>query len=151
MFYNDKFEGLFRDPRPSLNLDRAHKWIPALCFMNVIDDSFARSHPSPINCYRPMRRLDFPGLTNERWFEIILIGAQVARVGVRLWQPLANESLNGLPPNRTAGDKVISLICSFIHFSRCARPSNFCQIDPCCVRNLRELQNSIGFHPFTYL
>ena len=116
-FYNDKFEGLFRDPRPSLNLDRAHKWIPALCFLNVIDDTFARSHPSPINCYRPMRRLDFAGLTNERWFEIILIGAQVARVGVRLWQPLANQSLNDLPPNQAPDGRGQSYFIDLLIYS----------------------------------
>ena len=53
----------------------------------------------------------------------------MARVGVRLWQPLANQSLNDLPPNQAPDGRGQSYFIDLLIYSFLPPGSSFLQID----------------------
>ena len=118
-FYNDKFEGLFRDPRPSLNLDRAHKWIPALCFMNVIDDTFARSHPNQLLSTNEKARFS----RVDQW-EVIWNYLNWSSSGAGGWETVATtrQSITQRPASKSDGRGQSYFIDLLIHSFLPLRP-----------------------------
>ena len=101
---------------------------------------------SSINWYQPIRMHHFPRLTNQRRVSSsILIGArQVLSVGGNHSPINHSTSCLQIRPG-PAGDKVISLICSFIHFCAACVASNFLKID-LETRTSREIEMGfIGF------